>query len=525
MKKTVALVKPLPYPQGSRRDLSTPAYLPLGLLAIAAPLLAAGYKVVVLDEKFDQDIEGQLNNLRDELLAVGITAQTGYEIIGGLRISRYARARLKVPTIWGGWHASTNPAQTAVDPDVDYVVKGQGLQTLLDLIRALEQNSPLSEIPGLLYKVDGQVRENANRPLVDINLYPEPAYELVDVERYIQDASRLGIRITNDIHIKKERFFLYSSSYGCPHRCGYCASASVHGRNIVMLTPEAVGEQLQHLVDRYNVQMVQFIDPNFFHNTARVKGICHEILRRGLNIKFAVGGPRVDQIMRWDDEVLPLLKQSGCIWLGVGSESGSQDVLDYMHKGIKAKDIMTAAGKLFASGIDMTFFFMFGLPRQETRQDLLASFRLAGELKKLYPRILLPMYFYDPYPGTPMYEDALQKGFKAPQSLEEWGHYDPNVSPEVADRKKNVSYVTENMTDLVKRAIVFYLPLAYPADMKLGTLTNVKSYLEKGRFRVPVRWLHRLARLRVERGFYSLPVEWIVFKGMATAMPNRFYKK
>jgi radical SAM superfamily enzyme YgiQ (UPF0313 family) len=271
--------------------------------------------------------------------------------------------------------------------------------------------------------------------------------------------------------------------------------------------------------------MVQFIDPNFFHNTTRVKGICNEILRRGLNIKFAVGGPRVDQIMRWDDEVLPLLKRSGCIWLGVGSESGSQDVLDYMQKGIKAVDIMSAARKLFASGIDMTFFFMFGLPRTESREDLLASFRLAAELKKLYPRILLPMYFYDPYPGTPMYEDALKKGFMAPQSLEAWGHYDPNVSPEVRDKKKNVSYVSEDTTDLVKRAIVFYLPLAYPADMQLGTLTNLKSYLENGRFRALVWLLHRLARLRVERGFYSLPVEWIVFKWMARTMPNRFYKK
>lgn len=525
MKKTVALVKPMPYPKGSRRDQSTPAYLPLGLLAIAAPLLAAGYKVVVYDEKFDDDIEGRLDAIKDDLLAVGITAQTGYEIIGGLRISRHVKSRLQVPTIWGGWHVSTNPAQSAADPDVDYVVKGQGLQTLLDLIRALEQKAPLEGIPGLLYKVDGQVRENGNRPLVDINLYPEPAYELVDVERYIQDASRLGIRISNDIHIKKERFFLYSSSYGCPHRCGYCASASVHGRNIVMLEPETVGEQLQHLVERYDVQMVQFIDPNFFHSTARVKGICREIIRRGLNIKFAVGGPRVDQIMRWDDEVLPLLKQSGCIWLGVGSESGSQDVLDYMHKGIKAADIMTAARKVFASGIDMTFFFMFGLPRKETSEDLRASFRLAAQLKELYPRILLPMYFFDPYPGTPMYEDALQKGFQAPPSLEAWGHYDPNVSPEVADKKRKFSFVSGATTDLVKRAIVFYLPLAYPADMKLGTLTDVKSYLEKGRHRVLVGLLHRLARFRVERDFYSLPVEWIAFKWMAVAMPNRFYKR
>jgi hypothetical protein len=77
----------------------------------------------------------------------------------------------------------------------------------------------------------------------------------------------------------------------------------------------------------------------------------------------------------------------------------------------------------------------------------------------------------------------------------------------------------------VKRAIVFYLPLAYPADMKLGTLTDVKSYLEKGRHRVLVGLLHRLARFRVERDFYSLPVEWIAFKWMALAMPNRFYKR
>ena len=123
-----------------------------------------------------------------------------------------------------------------------------------------------------------------------------------------------------------------------------------------------MGEQVEYLVKKYDIQLVQFIDPNFFLNIRRVKDICHEILKRNLNIKYAIGGPRVDQVVKWDNSVLPLLRESGCIWLGVGSESGSQNVLNYMQKGIKSSDIMKAARKIHKSGIDMTFFFCSACP-------------------------------------------------------------------------------------------------------------------------------------------------------------------
>lgn len=521
MKKTVVLIKPRPYPKGSRLDATVPAYIPLSLLAIAAPLMKEGYRVVVLDEKFDADIECKIRELREDVVAVGITAQTGYEIIGGLGASQFAKEALGLPTIWGGWHASTVPLETAKNEYVDYVVKGQGLETVVDLVRAISGQLPLDGIQGIVYKRNGAVIENPTRTLVDINAYPMPRYDIVDMERYIQDACQKGIRITNDVHFQKERAIMYTSSYGCPFRCAYCASNYVSGSRITMLKPETVGDELESLVMAYDIQLVQFIDANFFVDIERAKKICREIMKRNLNIKYALGGPRVDQVVAWDDEVLPLLRESGCIWLGIGSESGSQDMLDYMRKGIRAGDIMKAARKVYDSGIDMTFFFLFGLPTDETKKDLYASFRLAAELKKLYPRILLPMYFFDPYPGTPLYEDALKRGFKVPKSLEEWGRY----IPEVTEKHQLVTYVSDEYVDLVKRVMIFYLPLAFPADMVLGTLTHLKAHMEKGRYAYLLRLLHSVARFRVKRQWYAFPVEWEIFKVIQKLMPNVFYKQ
>jgi radical SAM superfamily enzyme YgiQ (UPF0313 family) len=521
MKNTVVLIKPRPYAQDTYEDKTIPAFIPLSLLAIASPLMREGYQVVVLDEKFDTDIEKKLASLREDTIAVGITAQTGYEIAGGLRFSRYAKEVLGLPTIWGGWHASTNPLQTAENPYVDYVVKGQGLQTMLDLIAAITNGSPAFDIPGLAFRDNGHIHQTGNRKLVDINHYPLPAYDIVNIEKYIEDCCEKGVRITNDIHFKKERILIYSSSYGCPFKCGYCASNSVYGNSSVALKAETVGEQVEYLVKKYDIQLVQFIDPNFFLNTRRVKDICHEILKRNLNIKYAIGGPRVDQVVKWDNSVLPLLRESGCIWLGVGSESGSQNVLNYMQKGIKTSDIMKAARKIHKSGIDMTFFFMFGLPIDESKEDLKASFKLATQLKELYPQILLPMYYYDPYPGTPLYKDALKKGFKEPTSLEEWGKF----KPEVSEKHPLVTYVSNKYIDMVKRVIIFYLPLAYPADMVLGTLTYIKSHMEKGRYKYLVRLLHKLAKFRINNEWYSFPFEWIMFKLIQRLRPGLFYKR
>ena len=521
MRKTVILCKLRPYPKNSKQDKTIPAYIPLNLLAIVASLIREGYKVIIFDEKFDNDIEDKMLAMKNEAIAVGITAQTGYEIIGGLRISKYAKEVLGIPTIWGGWHASTNPRQTAENPYVDFVVKGMGLQTIIELIKAIEKKKSMQSILGIVYKVKGKVIENPNRKIVDMNEYPMPSYDLIDLEKYIQDACQKGIRMSNDIHFKKERALCYSTSYGCPYNCGFCANNFVFGSKITMLKPETVGEQLEYLVKKYNIQFIQFFDPNFFFNIDRVKKICHEIIRRKLNIKYALGGPRVDQIIRWDNTVLPLLKKSGCVWLGVGSESGSQTMLNYMQKGIKVSDIMTSARKIRKSGIDMTYFFLFGLPKIENKKELHESFTLAAELKKLYPRILLPIYFFDPYPGTKLHQDALKKGFDEPKTLEQWGGY----TPEVTDSNPLVTYVGKEYVDLIKRVMIFYLPLAYPADMVLGTLTYVKSRMKKGKYKYLLRFLHVLAKVRVDNEFYSFPIEWIIFKFIQRMMPNKIYKR
>jgi len=371
MKNTVVLFKPRTYPKGSRNDRMTPVHLPLGLLTVASPLVRDGYRVVVYDENFEEDIKTKLQVLKDDIIAIGITAQTGYEIVGGVRMSKYAKETLKVPTIWGGWHPSTVPRQTAENIYVDFVVKGAGQQTLLDLIKAINNDLSFKDIESILYKKNGNIFENRTRRLMDINNYPLPSYDLVDVEKYIQDGCNKGTGISNDVHFKKERMLMYVTSYGCVHRCRYCAATSVFNRQITLLKAETVGEQLESLVKKYNIQTIFFIDSNFFASAERVKKICNEILKRRLNIKY-VADPRVDHIMRWDGSVLPLLKKSGCVWLGVGSESGSQNILDYMQKDIKASDIMKAARKVLAAGIDVTFFFMFAMPMNESKKDLLS---------------------------------------------------------------------------------------------------------------------------------------------------------
>src|ERR1700722_15282647 len=160
---------------------SLEATAPLGLLAIATPLLRAGYTVQIIDSTIDRDYKRRVLEEVQSALCLGISVVTGPMIQETVEIARAVkRWNNKFPVILGGWHPSLLPSQTLLAEYVDVVVRGQGEDTMLELARRLEEGAPLDDVAGIGFKDDGMPRFTAERPLKRLEVMPPKAYHLAD---------------------------------------------------------------------------------------------------------------------------------------------------------------------------------------------------------------------------------------------------------------------------------------------------------------------------------------------------------
>lgn len=475
-----------PFPVEDRRH----GYgFPMAVLAVAGPLLASGYDVAIIDEYLSLNPTGELLTALDSAICFGVSAMTGTQLLGALKYSQVVRKHdPKLPIIWGGYHPSIMPEQTISHPLADIVVKGQGEATFLEVVNALRDGRPLDGIQGISYKREGRIIHNPDRPLQPLKNFPPVPYHLIDVDRAVR---------ANDPRVWSAQ---YLSSQGCPFRCAFCSDALVYRHRWSGRTAEQVVAEVAALARRHSLTHVSFIDANFFVDLDRVRNICRGLIEERLGIQWSAAG-RVEQILRFDEELLALVKESGCISIGIGAESGSQEMLDLINKDISVDMLARCAYLLGQARLRSYFSFMIGLPIRRDRRtpkDFWQTILLTKQVKAINPDIKTPVCYYLPYPGSILYQRALELGFREPQTLEAWAgcHWATEV---------HTGWVTRKEKDFAERCTIFYFPLAYP-DWR------VKARMREGRSRHFARLLHFLAALRCKWDFYRVPVEWWVAK-------------
>ncbi len=476
----------------------TPAYdhyrIELGLaLAVVSAPLEGRYDLHLIDERVTPDYENEVLRHLDDAVCFGISSITGYQIKRGIAMARKVRATAPdVPIVWGGYHPSLFPEQTCESEACDIVCVGQGDVTFSEIVESLAAGKAPEGVLGAAYWTPEGVVVNDPRPLVNINDVPPAPYHLIDVNRAIELNQR-----KNHERIRTTEFH---SSQGCPGKCGYCADAQLYQRHWTGLDADRVVNEVVDLVKTYDLDQVNFSDANFFANQKRVKAICEGIIESGIHIRW-VASARPDTFHRYKPEVLELIRQSGCKRVIVGAESAAGPVLELINKGATAEDHLKSARVCRDYGIGGTFTFITGFPHapgtpaQETTQDLLDFIE---KLKQIQPDIRTKIFVFTPYPGTPLYDLSVEYGMKEPASLEEWADYNPATM-------KESQWVEPWERKLIEKVNGFYLPFAYPNS-------SMQQKLAHGAKKWPYRLMHRLARARARAGFYSLPLEWMLFK-------------
>ena len=340
---------------------------------------------------------------------LAVTVMPGPQLSQAVPVCRAVRNTLPgVPIVWGGYFPTQHTDVILRSSFVDFVVRSQGEQPLLELVDALAGTRAFDDVGGLSWKTsDGRIVHNAVRAMAPLDDLPDLPYGRVEMEHYIHP-TYLG-----------RRTVAHNSSFGCPFACSFCAVVAMSNRRWLAQSPARMERVVRDLVRRYEVDAVQMHDMDFFISEARTAEFAERLASAGIRW-WALG--RIDTLMHYSDATWEKMVRSGLKMVFSGAESASDAVLATMNKGGKASAALALelAARMRTYGVIPEYSFVLGSP-PDPLGDLAETFEFIRRLKRINPATEVVLYTYTPVPmdGT-LYAEASRLGFAFPTTLDEW---------------------------------------------------------------------------------------------------------
>lgn len=380
-------------------------YPPFGIMYIADALIQQGHEVRIFHET-EAGRAGFLRAVERERPAwVGFSTITGPQLRSTIAATQAVKA-LGIPTVWGGVHATIMPEDVLREDYVDFVIVNEGELTAQDFTLALEDGRDFAAIQGLAWKDEsGAIRVNPERPFIENLDAFRPRWDLLaDIPAYFLQSGPYDRAIP--VYISR----------GCPFRCGFCYNEVVMKRTWRQHSEAFVLEQVNWLRDNFGVNAIDYADDYLF---GRIKAMQHMVTVVGMPWS---GQVRV-QLLK--PEFVQWMAETGCQWVNIGAESGSQAVLDSIHKDQKAEMIEWGVRNLaeYAPDIEANLSFILGLPA-EGPDERRVTLALIERVCDANPKARCSVAIYMPYPGTPLWPDALSRGYIPPADQLGWTAFD-----------------------------------------------------------------------------------------------------
>lgn len=429
---------------------------PLGLAMVAAVLEENGHSIKILDLPTAMFSENSLSMAihHEKPDIVGITAVTP-TINSAVSVAKKIKEiDSDIPIVLGGAHATILPEETLKNaPEIDMIVRGEGEQTTLELIKVLEENpSDVSKVLGVTYREGVSIRSNPARPpILDLDALPFPAFHLLPV---------IGKYRLHPPFGRRSPVMPIITSRGCPYRCIFC-SKSVCGKNYRSNSPSYVVDEIRFLNEKFGVNEIKFYDDVFTLDKKRVIAICKLLKEQGIDIPWTCE-TRVNLV---DSKLLRIMKDSGCYMIAYGVESGNQGVLNSLKKDITLKQVTEAFKLTHDVGIGTVAYFMLGSP-EETSETIDETVEFAKKIDPDFAQFSITT----PYPGTELYNLAVEEGYM-PEKWEEYMYADLKSVDIPGFGTKTLS--GEELRDWNKKAYAsFYLRWRY-VWKRLKTTTSL----------------------------------------------------
>jgi radical SAM superfamily enzyme YgiQ (UPF0313 family) len=365
-------------------------YVPLGILYLASHLRSRNFGVEVFDSTFSSwaELSSLLESVEPAVLGIYANLMTRCSVLRILKLAKQTGWK----TVVGGPEPAAYVEQY-LSAGADVVVIGEGESTMEELLPILRGGflQRLDQVRGIAFLGDdGNVRHTASRQLIpDIDSLPWPSRESVPIERYLQ---------TWREHHQAGSVSLITAR-GCPYHCRWCSHA-VYGKTHRRRKPASVVDELEWILQRYGPDMLWIADDVFTIHHGWLSEFAGEMSRRGIRVPFEC----ISRADRINPHVADLLSSLGCFRLWIGSESGSQRVLDAMERGVTLEQVQTAVELCKSRGIQTGMFLMWGYEGEEI-EDIEAT---VEHVKRTRPDIFFTTVAY-PIRGTPYFEEVADR--------------------------------------------------------------------------------------------------------------------
>jgi anaerobic magnesium-protoporphyrin IX monomethyl ester cyclase len=365
------------------REIMKP-YAPLGLLYLSSHLRARGFDVEIYDSTFGsrEELFARIDRERPRVVGIYGNLMTRANVLAIARAAHASGCRV----ILGGPEPANYPVEY-FDAGVDAIVNGEGEVSLEACLGAFAARDDLARVPGIQYRAaNGTVVRTEPAPqIANLDAQPWPDRDRIDLSKYL-DAWRAR-HGRGSISIITAR--------GCPYHCRWC-SHSVYGKTHRRRSPASVAEEIAWIRDRYDPEMLWIADDVFTIHPGWIMQFAEEMFRRDLRIPFEC----ITRADRMNATIADTLASLGCFRVWIGSESGSQKILDAMQRGVRLDQVRDAVRMLRDRGIATGMFLMWGYDGEDLG-DIEAT---VEHVKSCRPDIFLTTVSY-PIKGTPYYND------------------------------------------------------------------------------------------------------------------------
>lgn len=369
---------------------------PLGLMSIASYAREKGYQTEILDTGVEgMDSEGLARILQEKRYnVIGIPCFTNtarYTFDTAALVKKILPDSL---VVIGGVHATVLPERTLEEcPDSDIVVIGEGELTFVELLEwRSKKDRKLEDIAGIVYRDGaGLKKTQARRFIDDLDSLPIGAYDLLKLEKYTPHPTQY----------KRLPSFPILTTRGCPFSCTFCSASKVLGKKLRVRSLDSVFREIDLLVRQYGAKGLYIQDSSFVTSRRYVVDFCERLLQGKYNLSWMCNA-RVDQI---DEELLALMKSSGCWQITFGIESANEASLKLIKKNQDKKMIVKAVEAVRKAGMQIMACYILGLPG-ETGRDVENTINFARSLATQTALFFLPV----PYPGTELLEQCKSDG-------------------------------------------------------------------------------------------------------------------
>ncbi len=372
-------------------------WFPQGLAYIAAVVQKEGHEVEIYSQDKYHYPESHLREYLDKekFDVIGVSVIAGYyQYRKLLKISdAINQSRNRPFYILGGHGPSPEPEYFLRKTQADAIVKGEGEETIIELLSTICGISTLKSVKGIAYRDGDDVVINEDRPLIeDINIIPFPEYDLFPIEYY---------RLLRMRHIRSSDFVMpVLSGRGCLFKCSFCYRMDEGFR---VRSNASIIEEVTLLKKKYGITGVMFSDELLMSSVARTRRLCEDFIKAEIDIKWECNG----RLNYAKPELLKVMRKAGCVYISYGIEAMDDEVLKKMNKALTVKQIVSGIEATLEAGISPGFNMLFNSvgDNKETLEravEFLLKYDDGSQLRTIRP--------VTPYPGSPLYYYAIEKG-------------------------------------------------------------------------------------------------------------------